>query len=127
MAADSGHDGDEPPHAVAKLYYMVATEAEASAYQEAFKKLSSTVDGVLREPVVWPDWQITTVIDTRDHWPTVWRAVQCHESQVAGYERLTKLTPENHAALWGRQNLYRAFSTVNGGRRRETDVFEGLR
>ena len=46
------------------------------------KKLVSTVDGVERQAVPWPDWAITTVIDTRDLWSTVWRAVSCHESQM---------------------------------------------
>jgi hypothetical protein len=36
------------------------------------------------------------------------------------------LTPEHHAALWGRQSFYRAFSRVNGGRAVETDLFEGI-
>jgi hypothetical protein len=29
--------------------------------------------------------------------------------------------------LWGYMTYYRAFSTVNGGRAIETDLFEGLR
>ena len=40
---------------------------------------------------------------------------------------LDRLTEDDHRALWGTTELYRAFSTVNGGRRHETDVFEGLR
>ena len=63
---------------------------------------------------------------SRTFWPTVWRAVSCHESQVAAYERLKDLSPEHHEALWGSQSFYRAFSTVNGGRARETDLFEGI-
>jgi hypothetical protein len=66
------------------------------------------------------------MIDTRDFWPTVWRAVSCHESQVAAYERLKELSPEHHEALWGRQSFYRAFSTVNGGRTRENGLFDGI-
>jgi hypothetical protein len=67
------------------------------------------------------------VIDTSEFWLTVWRAVSCHESQVAGYEQLMDLSPGHHQALWGRQSFYRVFSTVNGGRARETDLFEGVR
>ena len=50
-------------------------------------------------------------------------------SRLAGrrYERLRDLAPEHHEALWGWQSFYRAFSTVNGGRGRETDLFEGIR
>jgi aromatic-L-amino-acid decarboxylase len=115
------------PHAVSKLYYMAWPHATWTAYEEAFRTLRSEVDGVERQAVPWPDWAITTVIDTRDVWPTVWRAVSCHESQIAAYERLKDLTPEHHEALWGQQCFYRAFSTVNGGRTRETDLFDGLR
>lgn len=129
-AADPAHEGDAaalPPHAVSKLYQMAWTEAKITAYQEAFKKLTSTVDGVVREAHFWPMWAITTVIETRAYWPVVWRAVSCHESQIGAYERLRDLAPEHHEAIWGWQYLYRAMSTVSGGRARETDLFEGLR
>jgi hypothetical protein len=66
------------------------------------------------------------MIDTRSFWPIVWQAISCHDSQVAAYERLKDLASEHHEALWGRQSFYRAFSTVNGGRARETDLFEGI-
>jgi hypothetical protein len=75
----------------------------------------------------WPDWAITTEIDARRFWPTTWRAISCHESQVTAYERLKSLSPDEHEMLWGRQSFYRVFSTVNGGRARETDLFEGVR
>ena len=116
-----------PAHAVAKLYYLEWPASTWAAYQEAFKSLSSTVDGVVRTVAPWPDWAITTVIDTRECWPTVWKAVSCHESQIAAYERLKSLRPDHHEALWGRQSFYRAFSTVNGGRQPESDLFEGIR
>ena len=103
----------------------MAAEPRWAAYQEAFRKLVSRVDGVEREASPWPDWAITTVIETRDHWQTVWRAVSCHESQITAYEKLQHLSPQSHEALWGWQSFYRAFSTVNGGRAREHDLFEG--
>jgi LmbE family N-acetylglucosaminyl deacetylase len=123
-----GEDADTPfpPHAVSKLYYLAWPESTWAGYQEAFKKLTSKVDGVERQAVPWPDWAITTVVDTRELWPTVWKAVLCHESQIAAFERLKDLLPEHHEALWGRQSFYRVFSTVNGGRQRETDLFEGI-
>ena len=114
------------PHAVSKLYYLAWPESTWAVYEGAFRKLSSTVDGVERRVSPWPDWAITTVVDTREFWPTVWRAVSCHESQVAAYERLKDLSPQHHEALWGRQSFYRVFSTVNGGRAREADLFEGI-
>ena len=112
---------------VSKLYYLAWPESAWAAYQAAFRKLISTVDGVERQATPWPDWAITTVIDTREFWSTVWRAISCHESQITAYEQLKNLSPAHHEALWGRQSFYRAFSTVNGGRRRETDLFEGIR
>jgi LmbE family N-acetylglucosaminyl deacetylase len=115
------------PHAVSKLYYLAWPESAYAAYQAAFRTFVSTVDGVERQAVPWPQWEITTVIDTRSFWSTVWQAIACHESQVTAYQRLKDLSPEHHEALWGWQSFYRAFSTVNGGRARETDLFEGVR
>jgi hypothetical protein len=84
------------------------------------------VDGVERQAVPWPDWAITTMIDTRTAASTAWRAVSCHESQVAAYERLKDPAGPASCDDWGRQSFYRVFSTVNGGRARETDLFEGI-
>jgi len=39
---------------------------------------------------------------------------------------LRDLPAEHHRALWGRQSFYRVSSLVNGGRARETDLFEGI-
>src|SRR5262249_46283311 len=114
-------------HAVSKLYYMEWGRKKWDAYQAALKSLSSTVDGVVRTVAPWPDWALTTVIDTAEWWPTVWKAVSCHKSQMSIYQNLQNLPPEHHAAIWGTQAFYRAFSRVNGGRTRESDLFEGLR
>jgi LmbE family N-acetylglucosaminyl deacetylase len=125
-AAEPGTDG-QAAHAVSKLYYMAWPAPKWEAYQAALKKLVSRVDGQEREAVPWSDWAITTVVDTRDYWSDVWRAVQCHASQMAVYSRLAELSRDHHSALWGSQEFYRAFSTVNGGRSLETDLFAGLR
>jgi LmbE family N-acetylglucosaminyl deacetylase len=114
-------------HRVSKLYYIAWSAPKWAAYQAAFKRLVSKVDGVERAAAPWPDWAITTVIDTADHWPTVWEAVRCHESQMAIYGPLSELSEEHHRGLWGTQEYYRAMSLVNGGRERETDLFAGLR
>jgi LmbE family N-acetylglucosaminyl deacetylase len=120
--------GDEQgPHRVLKLYYMSNSERRWSAYQRAFKSMQVTVDGGVRTSVPWPEWSITTTVDAYDHWETVWRAVQCHRTQMAQYGALARLTPEDHREIWGTQEYYRAFSLVNGGRARETDLFEGIR
>jgi LmbE family N-acetylglucosaminyl deacetylase len=129
-AADATFTVDGPdaaqPHSVSKLYYLAWPQSTWAAYQSSVRKLSATVDGVERLPTPWPDWAITTVVDTSHVWATVWHAVLCHESQLASYERLKDLSPEHHEALWGRQSFYRAFSTVNGGRAPEKDLFEGI-
>ena len=130
-AADSGHRRDAvgslPPHAVSKLYYIAWPRAAFDAYEKAFRKLGSTVDGIERQAAPWPDWAVTTVIDARAHWSRVQQAVSCHASQTVAYEGLRDLSPEGREALWGWQSFYRVFSTVNGGRARETDLFDGIR
>lgn len=129
-AADASYehrDGNgEAPYAVSKLYYIAWPESTWAAYQAAVGRLTSTIDGVERQATPWPDWAITTVIETRSYWSTVWEAISCHDSQVAAYERLKTLSDTHHEMLWGWQSFYRAFSTVNGGRARETDLFEGV-
>ena len=115
------------PHAVSKLYYLAWPESLLIAYQATIGRLASLVDGVERLATPWPDWAITTAIDTRAVAPTVWRAVSCHESQVAAYQGLAPPASDHHQTLWAAQWFYRAFSTVNGGGARETDLFEGIR
>jgi LmbE family N-acetylglucosaminyl deacetylase len=131
LAADSDFrvaQGDGlAPWRVAKLYFLEWSAAKWAAYQLALKDLKTTVDGVERRVTAWPDWAITTRIDTSAHWPTVWEAVQCHKTQMSIYEKLAHLPEDHHRALWGTQEFYRVFSTASGGRRPETDLFEGLR
>jgi len=112
---------------VAKLYYIAWSAGVWRAYETALKKLTSTVDGVERQVIPAPDWSITTRIDTSQVWSTVWRGVQCHRTQISVYRTLAELSADHHRALWGRQEFYRAFSVVNGGRAPESDLFEGLR
>jgi LmbE family N-acetylglucosaminyl deacetylase len=113
--------------AVSKLYHIAWSAETWAAYQAALKKLTSTVDGIERQVVPAPPWEITTRIDTSAVWPTVWRAVQCHQTQMSVYKNLAGLPAEHHRALWGVQEFYRVFSLVSGGRARESDLFEGLR
>jgi LmbE family N-acetylglucosaminyl deacetylase len=129
-AADAGYaDGSntEASHRVSKFYFMAWSKPKWDAYQAAFKKLVVTVDGLERQASPWPEWAITTVLETEDVWETVWRAVCCHQTQMAMYGKLEHLSPQHHRALWGTQEFYRVFSSVNGGRTIETDLFEGLR
>jgi LmbE family N-acetylglucosaminyl deacetylase len=119
--------GSESPHRVSKLYYIAWSPQKWSAYQAALRKLVVVVNGQERQAVPWPDWAITTVIDTSEVWPAVWRAVSCHETQMSIYQKLAELPEEHQRALWGTQEFYRVFSSVNGGSARESDLFEGLR
>jgi LmbE family N-acetylglucosaminyl deacetylase len=114
-------------YAVSKLYYIAWSSATWAAYQAALKKLTTMVDGVERQVIPMPEWEVTTRIDTSSVWPAVWRAVQCHRTQMSIFKNLGALPAEHHRALWGVNEYYRAFSLVNGGRRRESDLFEGLR
>jgi hypothetical protein len=57
----------------------------------------------------------------------VWIPVCCHQTQLSFYLRLGNLTEDQQTSLWGSQEFYRAYSSVNGGRKLETDLFEGLR
>jgi len=109
-------------YAVSKLYHIAWSAPTWAAFEAALKKLTCTVDGVERQVVPQPAWLITTRIDTSAVWPDVWRAVQCHRTQMSIYKNLEKLPEEHHRALWGAQEFYRVFSRVNGGRARESDL-----
>jgi LmbE family N-acetylglucosaminyl deacetylase len=128
-AADSNYEsaGNENAYRIQKLYYIAWPQEKWKVYQEAFRDLKITVDGVERRVNPWPDWAVTTIIDTAAYWENVWRAVSCHKTQIATYSGLENLSEKHHQIIWGTQQFYRAFSLVNGGRRRESDLFEGLR
>lgn len=115
------------PHSVSKLYYLAETKAMFAVYESVFGDLIMHIDGVKRGLVPWPEWSITTWIDTWAYWRTIWRAICCHQTQIPAYHLLENLSEEQRRALWGSQSYYRAFSLVNGGRQVETDLFEGLR
>jgi LmbE family N-acetylglucosaminyl deacetylase len=126
-AADPATAAAGEPHRVSKLYFMAWPPRIWELYQSAFKQLVSRVDGVERRAQPWAEWQLTTRIDARAHWETAWRAIRCHETQMAIYAGLDDLTAAQHEVLWGDQHFYRVLSLVNGGRTQETDLFDGLR
>ena len=133
-AADAGFSIEEGSHAnaphshrVAKLYYLAWRSNKWDAFQAAFRKLTSIVDGVERQATPWPDWAVTTEIDTSAFLPVVLKAVRCHQTQTSIYERLEVLTQEQLTNFWGTQGFYRVHSSVNGGRNLESDLFEGMR
>jgi len=118
---------DLAPHSVSKLYYMAETEQVFSVYQNVFGDLAMDIDNVKRGIVTWPAWSVSARIDTWNYWRTVAQAISCHRSQAPAYHVLEQLSEEQRKMLWGTQSYYRAFSLVNGGRKVETDLFEGLR
>jgi hypothetical protein len=71
---------------------------------------------------------VTTHIEMADYCKTAWRAIQCHQSQLPSLGALAEMPEDSAASVLAMQGtFYRAFSLVNGGRRVETDLFEGLR
>lgn len=121
-----GHDVGWPAHLVSKLYYRVVTQAETIAYQAALGELVIAVDGVNRCFVAWPDWAITTRLDTSAYWRQVLQAIVCHGSQLPGHQALQDLPDDRHRRLWGMQTFYRAFSSVSSSGQPENDLFAGL-
>ena len=113
--------------AVSKLYLHRVERADVGRVPGGAQKLTSTVDGVERQVVPSPDWAITTRIDTSAVWPTVWRAVSVPSDADEHLREPRELPAEHQRSLWGTQEFYRVFSLVNGGRTRESDLFEGLR
>src|SRR5579859_5766449 len=126
-AASSCYYQDLPAHSVAKLYYMAATKEMLAVYQSVFGELVMHIDDVERRGQGWLNWALTTKVDAEAYWPTVWQAVQCHHSQIPAYNRLAQVSEAEHLILWNSQTYYRVFSRVNGGRKPEHDLFEGLR
>jgi LmbE family N-acetylglucosaminyl deacetylase len=129
VAADPSYPGltRDTPHRVAKLYYRAFLPAEQAAYEATFGRLVMPVDRVERRFTAWPEWAITTRIDSSAYGEQVLRAIACHRSQVPEYQKLKALSGEMHARLWAKQTYYRAMSLVNGGREVESDLFAGMR
>jgi LmbE family N-acetylglucosaminyl deacetylase len=128
-AADhnSASSRDLEPHSVAKLYYRVAPHAWFTRFVPVFGEMIMFIDGQERRAHPWVDWIITTRIDAAGYWRRTWQAIGCHQSQLPDQHILQQLSEEDHCHLWGQQEFYRVFSQVNGGRREEHDLFEGLR
>lgn len=125
MAGSS--NGSYPPHQVAKLYYMADTAEIGRIYESVFGELVMTVDEQERRMVSWPDWAITTRVETAVYTAQIWNAIACHRSQLRGYEAMIQMPIARRQCLFAQQNFYRAFSLVNGGREIEKDLFIGLR
>ena len=117
-----------PSHRVSKLYYMVDAENFVNFITSVMGDITFDVDDQTRGEVAWKKWMVTTRIDTSAYCVTAFRAIKCHESQLASIAPLAELPEEQVAQVLSLQGtFYRVFSLVNGGRKVETDLFEGLR
>lgn len=115
------------PHRVSKLYYMVDSEEFINQVAPFIGDMTFRVDDQLRGEVPWKDWMITARIEMSEYCDAAWRAVQCHKTQLLTLGGLADLDEDAGAAVLVMQGtFYRAFSLVNGGRKIEKDLFEGI-
>ena len=118
---------NQPPHQVSKLYYLVDTQGLVAIVNQFLGGIQITVDGVQRGHFGYPEWLVTTCIDTSQYLATTWQAILCHQTQLPGLKGILEMPEGARAQVWGQGSFYRVFSLVNGGRTCETDLFEGLR
>jgi len=129
-ASDSSYNDffTQPAHRVPKFYYMVDSEDFVDLVSSAIGDLSFDVDGQKRGQVAWKDWEVTTRVDVSPGWRSAYEAILCHESQLASISPLISLPEEQiRQVICSQGAFYRAYSLVNGGRKVEADLFEGLR
>jgi LmbE family N-acetylglucosaminyl deacetylase len=129
-AADSSYRDSEnlSAHRVSKLYYMVDGESFINLVGPFMGDMTFPVGDQIREETPWKEWMITTRIDMAEHCAAAYKAVQCHKSQLSTIGALAEMPEESAASVLAMQGtFYRAFSLVNGGRKIESDLFEGLR
>ena len=128
-AADAHYRDPEnfPAHRVSKLYYMVDSENFIHLIAPFAGELTFPVGDQLRGEVPWKEWMITTRIEMAQYCHAAWRAIQCHQSQLPSLGSLAEMDEEAGVAVLARQGtFYRAFSLVNGGRKIENGLFEGV-
>lgn len=129
-AVDAGFKDSEnlPAHCVSKLYYMVDSESFVKHILPYFGEITFPVGDQIREESPWREWMITTRIEMTDYCRTAWRAIKCHATQQSSLGGLSDLDEDAAVQFLALQGtFYRAFSLVNGGRKMETDLFEGIR
>jgi LmbE family N-acetylglucosaminyl deacetylase len=129
-AADASYADEAglPALRVDKLYYMVDSDNFVNLITPFLGEITIPVDGQLRGEVPWREWAVTTRIEMAPHCLTAWGAIQCHQSQLPTLGPLRSVPEDTAVSILARQGtFYRAYSLVNGGRRLETDLFEGLR
>jgi LmbE family N-acetylglucosaminyl deacetylase len=126
-AADASYVSPNPPHRVSKLYFLADTHDIRQAARPLFGDLTMEVDGVVRPWITWDPWALAAQIDAEAHWRTAVEAALCHRSQIPEAGLLANAPEETLKRIWGRPGLMRVYSLVNGGRKVERDLFEGLR
>jgi LmbE family N-acetylglucosaminyl deacetylase len=128
-AADSNYKDSEnlPSHRVSKYYYVVDSENFVNLIAPFMGDMTFPVDDQIRGEVAWKEWMVTTRVEMADYCHTAWRAIQCHQSQLPTLGKLAEMHEDAAVAVLAMQGtFYRAFSLVNGGRKVETDLFEGI-
>lgn len=128
-AADSNYPDLEnlPAHRVQKLYYLVDSENFVSLIAPFMSDMTFSVGDQVRSEIPWKQWMITTRIEMAEYCQIALRAILCHESQLSTLGALTERHEDSAAAVLAMQGtFYRALSLVNGGRKLETDLFEGV-
>jgi hypothetical protein len=107
---------------------MVVSLSFMHAFEEAVgSKISIGVDGVERFHPGWEEWAITSRIDTRKYADQAYHALLCHKSQLPSLGSVFEKPPEIGKSLFREGQFIRIYSLVNGGRKLENDLFEGLR
>lgn len=115
---------EDPPHLVQKLYYLAGSAEIMEAYQRISGPIKIEVNGEYRNAVLFPDWAVTTRVEAYEQWETVWRAIQCHQTQAHEYAAINQVSDEERRFLCAVRTFYRAFSFVNGSV--EKDLFDGI-
>lgn len=127
VAAAASAQDRRPAHQVSKLYYLTETAENWRQYEQIFGTLVMSVNGQQRVSIPWPNWAITTSIDTTAYLDQIWRAIACHRSQLPANEKLLQMSSNDGQSLFSKYCFYRAMSLVNGGPEIETDLFAGVR
>jgi LmbE family N-acetylglucosaminyl deacetylase len=128
-AADANYHDAENHQAwrVSKFYYMVDAENFINLIALFMDDMTFPLDDQVRGEFPWKEWMVTTRIEMAEYCKTAWRAIQCHKSQLPTLGALADMHEDAAASVLAMQGtFYRVFSLVNGGRRIETDLFEGL-
>ena len=70
------------------------------------------VDDQIRGEVAWKEWMITTRIDTADYCRTAWKAIHCHQTQLASLGALAEMHEDAAVAILAMQKKTVAFKAT---------------